>query len=186
MRYGSRSLALALLLLLAIGLTACGGGDEASSTNGTTASQASSAEQKGGEASIEEFGSEAEGSDRDQILAAFTGYMSSIAEKDDEAACARLSEAVQGSLEQLAAEKISGGCAAILSKFLAATAPQVFRAQVNGKITKVRVEGDRAFVVFEAPGAKLYQMTMVKEGGEWKAATVTASILVPDLSEVTR
>ena len=45
----------------------------------------------------------------------------------------------------------------------------------------MRDEGDRAFVVFKAPGAKLYQQTMVREGGEWKVATVAASVLVPDL-----
>ncbi len=43
----------------------------------------------------------------------------------------------------------------------------------------MRVQGDRAFVVFHAPGAKLYQMTMVQEGGNWKTATVAASVLVP-------
>jgi hypothetical protein len=43
----------------------------------------------------------------------------------------------------------------------------------------VRVDGDRAFIVFHAPGAKAYQMSLVREGGEWKVTTVVASVLVP-------
>ncbi len=43
----------------------------------------------------------------------------------------------------------------------------------------MRVQGDRGFVVYHAPGAKLYQLTMVREGGAWKAATIAGSILVP-------
>jgi hypothetical protein len=73
------------------------------------------------------------------------------------------------------------GCAAILPKILSPTAPAVARAQAKGEVTKVRVEGGRAFVIFHAPGAKLYQMTMVRENGRWKTATVAAAVLVPDL-----
>ena len=131
--------ATALALLLAIGLTACGSGDQGGSTESIATPTTSTEKPKSGEASIEEFGSEAAGSGREAILPAL----------------------------------------------LAPTAAQVARQQADGQVTKVRDEGDRAFVVFKAPGAKLYQQTMVREGGEWKVATVAASVLVPDLSEVT-
>jgi hypothetical protein len=187
-RSASKPLAAALALLLAIGLSACGGsGDAGSSSEGGEATATTTSEaNKGGEASIEEFGSEAGGSDRQQILAVFTDYMNAIADKDYGAACSHLSATVQSSLKQIAGKALGGkGCSAILPKLLAPTAPQVAREQANGKITKVRVEGDRAFVVFHAPGAKLYQLTMVEEDGEWKATTVAASVLVPELSGVT-
>jgi len=199
----SKALVAIVMLLLAAGLVACGdgdGGDEASTastaTEATTGSphddgggQANSGGQtddaeaaRGGEASIEEFGSEAGGSERGQILTVFTGYMNAIADKHYDSACADLSAAVQGSLEQLAGEALKAkSCAAILPKLLAPTAAQVARQQANAEVAKVRVEGDRAFVVFKAPGAKLYQLTMVEEGGEWKAATVAAAVLVPEL-----
>ncbi len=188
MRSGSKPIATALvLLLLAAGLVACGGSGGTSSTASTATAPTSGEDQKGGEASIEEFGSEAEGSDREQLLAVFDGYMNALADKDFGAACSHLSATVQGSLEQLAGEAHGGkGCAAILPKLLSPTAPAVARGQADGKITKVRVEGDQAFIVFHAPGAKLYQLTMVNEDGEWKAATVAASVLVPDLSGVTQ
>jgi hypothetical protein len=63
----------------------------------------------------------------------------------------------------------------------APTAPKVARQQIDGTITKVRVEGNRAFVVFHAPGAKLYMQAFVREGGEWKSTTAFASVLVPEL-----
>jgi hypothetical protein len=34
-------------------------------------------------------------------------------------------------------------------------------------------------VIFKAPGAKRYQLAMTREGGEWNAGLVTASVLVP-------
>lgn len=185
-RNGLKTLATALVLMLAIGLAGCGGGT--GSTTGTATAPPSTAgeEQKGGEASIEEFGSEAGGSDREEILTVFTGYMNAIAGRDYGIACSDLAATVQSGLEQLAGKAAAGeGCVAILPKLLAPTASQIARQQAGGKIAKVRVEGDRAFIVFKAPGAKLYQLTMVREDGEWKAATVAASVLVPDLSGVT-
>ena len=172
------------MLLFAVGLAGCGGGDGTNSTtsSATAPPSVSSEDQKGGEASIEEFGSEAGGSDREAILTVFTNYMNAIADRDYQAACANLSAIVQSSLEQLAGGSLKGkGCAAILPKLLAPTAPQIAHEQANGEIAKVRVEDDRAFVVFKAPGAKLYQQTMVREDGEWKVATVAASVLVPEL-----
>jgi hypothetical protein len=186
-RGGLKLAAAVVALLLVVGLAACGGGDGTASTASDTTTTASGEESKGGEASIEEFGSEAAGSDRQELLGVYSDYMNAIAERDYGAACSHLSATVQNSLEQLAGKALKGkGCAAILPKLLAPTASVISRAQANGKITKVRVEGDRAFIVFHAPGAKLYQLTMVREDGEWKAATVAASVLVPDLSEVTQ
>jgi hypothetical protein len=172
--------------MLAVGLAGCGGGTSSTAGSATAPPSTAGEEQRGGEASIEEFGSEAEGSDREEILAVFAGYMNTIADRDYGAACSDLAAAVQSGLEQLAGKAAAGkGCAALLPKLLAPTASQIAREQANGKIAKVRVEGDRAFVVFKAPGAKLYQLTMVREDGEWKAATAAASVLVPDLSSVT-
>lgn len=136
----------------------------------------------GGEKSIEEFGSEAEGSEEEEILGSFTAYLEALADDDLAVACSYLASNVQQSLAQLAGGKLKrNGCPAILSKLLAPTANAVAREQVEGEITKVRVQGDRAFVVFHAPGAKLFQMTMVRENGDWKVAIVAASVLVPDL-----
>jgi hypothetical protein len=135
---------------------------------------------RGGEKSIEEFGNEAEGSSRAAVLGVFTGYLNALAAKDDATACNYLAASVQRSLEQFVTPALRRkGCAAILPKLLSPTAAAIARQQAAGRIAKVRVEGERAFVVFHAPGAKLYMLTMTREGGEWKVALVAASVLVP-------
>jgi hypothetical protein len=136
---------------------------------------------RGGEASIEDFGSEAEGSERESVLAGFTGYLNAIAAKDHAGACAALSATMQESLAQLTGKAARGSCVATLPKLLAPTAAQIAREQVNGRVVKVRIEGDQAFVVFHAPGAELFQQTMVAEEGEWKVTTLAATVLVPNL-----
>ena len=199
---------LALLTALAVAAGGCGGGEEESttsasnpaetSTTGASSNPATSGgasphgqasdpgEQRepapGGEASIEGFGAEAEGSEREAVLAAFRGYLDALADEDYATACSRLSADVKRSLEQLAPGKLKRqGCAAILPRLLAPSAAAIAGEQAQGRITRVRVEDDRAFVVFEAPGARLYMLTMAREGGGWRATTVAASVLVPSL-----
>jgi hypothetical protein len=210
MRERSKTLALAVATLLLLGAVGCGGDDdeqspaapsaETSPGAGDAGSKPSSGGKepssegeggsggeaeppvRGGEASIEDFGSEAEGADRAAILGSFETYLRALAGGDHETACERLSTPVQRSLTQLAPKALEAqGCPGILPKLLSPTAPAVAREQAAGEVTRVRVEGDQAFVVFKAPGAELYQLTMVDEGGTWKAATVAASVLVPDL-----
>ena len=184
------------LLVLALLLAGCGGSDSNSSTvatgstsssNGTSTgdspdggSGSHDSSSAGGEASIENFGSAAGGSTKAEILGAFHGYLNAVATHDAAGACSYLSSIVQDSMSQLVAPRLkSKGCTAILPALLSPTAATIARDQARGEITRVRVQGDRGFVVFHAPGASLYQLTMVREKGAWKAATVAASILVP-------
>jgi hypothetical protein len=150
---------------------------------GPSSVQSSQPHSEGGEKSIEGFGAEAAGPERVALLGVFHGYLEAIAGGDDATACSRLAARVRHSLEQLVAGRVRrGGCAAILPRLLTPAVAAVGRRQAEGRVTRVRVEDDRAFVVFHAPGAKLYQLTLVREGGRWKAATATASILVPSVS----
>lgn len=172
-----RPAALLALALALLALGGCGGGAGA----GSTAIRAAA----GGEKSIEDFGSEASGPDRGRILAAFSGYLKAIAQKDYGSACSGLSATVQRSLEQLAGKGSKQDCAALLPRLLSPTAPGIARGQAAGKIAKVRVQGERAFVVFQAPGARLYELPTVREGAEWKAGLLSPSILVPSRSPPT-
>lgn len=43
----------------------------------------------------------------------------------------------------------------------------------------MRVKGDRAFVLYHAPGARLYAMTMMREGGAWKATMIAGTVPIP-------
>lgn len=169
-----------LLAVLAIAASGCGGGNGPSQSSQASSPPAAGSRYEGGEKSIEGFGREAVGSDRATLLMAFHGYLAAIAARRYATACSHLGGAVRRSLQRLAGGRGAGlDCAAILPQFLSPTAATIAGQQLNGKVTKVRVEGDRAFVVFRAPGARLFQLTMTHESGDWRASTVAASVLVP-------
>jgi len=177
--------AAALLIVAALSslLAACGGGgdhDEQAPTQSTPASAPPS-----GEKSVEGFGEEATAEDREAILSAEHAYLEAIAVKRYREACTHLGERMQASLSQLVGKR-DVDCASILPGLLSPSAASTARAQANGKITKVRVEGDEAFVIFRAPGARRYVLTMVREGSDWKATSLIATILVPSAATLGR
>lgn len=188
-RSGWKPAATLAVALLAIVLAGCGGngGDSAGAPAPSESSESApskSAEEpsRGGEASIEDFGSEAAGAERSEVLSAFHGYLDAVAEKDYGAACSHLSADVRRSLEAIAPESVKAkGCEGILPEVAAPNASQGALQQSSGEVTKVRVEGDQGFVVFKAPGANRYQMTMTREDGEWRVAIASPAILVPEL-----
>lgn len=183
-----------LVLALAILVAGCGDdGEDTTSTSSATggvidagvsesgATGSGSDETTTGEKSIENFGSEAGGSDREEIVAAFEGQLNALAEDDFATACTHLSKQAMEGLAAFANTSGNAPCAKLLSVVVTSTASDFAREQVGGTITRVRVGDDRAFVVFRAPGAKRYMLALVREDGEWKSTTAYASVLVPDL-----
>ncbi|HXV06333.1 MAG TPA: hypothetical protein VFP23_10565 [Solirubrobacterales bacterium] len=178
------------ILLLALSIAACGAsGGESTPPSTSPPAPAKSSEQgraevkphpEAGEKSVEGFGSEAGGSVREAILGAERAYFGALADKDFGKACTHLSSSVLRSLEQLAPPQLRAeGCAGILPKLLAPTAPALARQQAAGDVRRVRIGGQQAFVIFHAPGARLWVLTMLREGGRWKATTIAGSILAP-------
>ena len=153
-------------LLTALLLAGCGGSDRGGSTSGqsgaapapegkqqtkpTGAGQGTSgtgsgdrgrkpeSHFEGGEEEVEEFGSEAQGSAKHEVLATERNYLSAIATTSYEQACTRLASAVTGSLQK-----------------------------------------KQAFVIFHAPGARLWTLPLSNEGGGWKVATLAPTVLAP-------
>jgi len=181
----SALLTVTVLAVVLFPMGGCGGGDDTvAPTSGEDQRQAGGLtdESGGGEKSIEEFGREATGSERTSIKNAFTGYLEALADEDYQTACFYLASGVQQSLRQIIVKRLKDdGCARILPRVLSPSAPAFAREQAEGEIAKIRAEDDRGFVVFRAPGAKLHQMTMVSEGGDWKVANLGSSVLVPEL-----
>jgi hypothetical protein len=192
--------------LTALLLAGCGGSDRGGSTSGqsgtgpatagkqqtnpTESGQASSGASsgdkgrkreshfKGAEEEVEEFGSEAQGSTKGQVLTTERAYLSAIAMKSYDEACARLAPAVTASLQKMV--KGSGSrCEALLPRLLSPTVAAVARQQSQGEVVRVRVEGRQAFVVFHAPGARLWTLPLSNEGGGWKVSTLAPTILAP-------
>jgi hypothetical protein len=140
----------------------------------------------GGEKSIDSLDSEGGKAERTAVTSAFRGYLGALASRDFAAVCANLASPVRASVAQLAARSSNEPCSITLPRLLAPTAAAVARSQANGRVTRVRINGDRAFVVFQAPGAELYQLPLVREGGDWTAALLAASTLVPSAADLGR
>jgi hypothetical protein len=134
---------------------------------------------EGGEEDVEEFGSEAEGADKDAVFTAEQRYLSAVAGRDYAEACALLSKSLTGSLEALVKPGRKLVCRQVLGRLLSPTASRVSAQQADGDVVRVRVEGDRGIVVFRAPGARLWAMPLSLEGGAWKVTSLGASILAP-------
>jgi hypothetical protein len=181
---GGPKLSAALCAFLLLLVAGCGGGASSSSTETSRqGAQESPAESRSssGEASIEDFGQKAQGAERQAILAVFDGYLGALAHKNYAGACAQMAAALHESLGQFSGKRSKANCAALLPGLLSPQAPANARSQAAGEVTGVRVEGERGFVVFKAPAARLYYMSMVEEDGKWKVASAVAGVLAPEL-----
>lgn len=134
------------------------------------------------EKSIEGFGKEAAGVGRSAILEVERSYFGAISSKRYSVACSHLASSVKRSLVELGGAGRHAACPEALSLLLAPQASFAARREARGSIRRVRVDGSRAFVVFHAPGARLYQLPLFVEKGRWKVGLLTASVLAPSAS----
>jgi hypothetical protein len=207
-----RALPALLLVALALGISACGSGSS-ETTSGTTAatgngagaseevseqkrpagsekkheSSGSGAEQfesKGGDNSIQKFGSEVRGAELDETAAVLHAFLDARAARDWAAACERLSAVVAEQLvAQLGAAQGNGGdsepdCATVLAKLVDAVPNAGLREAAVADIGAFRAEGDHGFLLFHGADGGAYFMPMAREDGRWKVAAVAASPLL--------
>jgi len=195
-------------LLLAIGFAACGGGE---GDSGSTASQAPPTRVegkpnggggsahfvpkhhhdsgggsrqfrvKGGDNSIEEFGSEAEPPERNRAAVVLHDFLDARAVGDWAAACSYLASSVIESFQQLGAQaKKTGGdsCAGILEKLANPAAKQALKEEAaQADVGSLRIEGERAFIIYTGLGGTAIAMPMAHEGGAWKVASLAGTPL---------
>jgi hypothetical protein len=141
---------------------------------------------KGGDNSVQEYGVEADESQRTEAAIALQGYLNARAQEDWGAACSYLAKRPLEQLERLqdAAAKQGkelGGCAATMA-FLK-EGPSQLRA--GAQITEVLsfrgegdVSGDPSYLLFSAPPAStLYSMPMYLQAGAWKVGLAKAAEL---------
>jgi len=136
-------------------------------------------ETKGGDNSIQEYGEETSGADFDAAARVLHEYLDARAARAWGAACERLSAtSVEELTQQLGAA--AGGrqpsCAAVLAALTSPLPPSVLREAAEADVGAVRVEGERAFVLFHGPHGA-YFMPMADEDGDWKVAAIAASPL---------
>jgi hypothetical protein len=198
-------------LLLATALAACGGGSGSGSTTATTttlpgsgaksngepASEGTTAFKprrhhdsgggsaqyrvKGGDNSIQEFGSEVEGSEFEAAAAALHDFLDARAAGDWAATCSYMSKSVVESLDKLAAQAKQGegaSCAEVLAKLTNPAAESSMKAEANqANVGSLRAEGERAFLIYRGAGKTVLAMPMADESGAWKVASLAGTPL---------
>ncbi len=201
MRRGSKTLIAAVAVLaLVVGLMACGGSDSSSTaTQEQTSSSSGSSEDftpkhhddsgggskqflvKGGDNSVQEFGAEADASEFEQAAADLHGFLDARAAGDGGAACSYLSGEVAESLESLVAKAKhlkDASCAKVLGELTNPAATGELRTEAaKADVGSLRIEGDRAFLIYRGAGGAVLAMPMVKEGGAWKVSSLTGTRL---------
>jgi hypothetical protein len=141
---------------------------------GSESSESAQARHETPEASIEGYGSPAQGALRAQIAKDAFAFFESMAARRYAAVCAGLSAANRKELQAFLKTKHksgSGGCATILSTLLARAAPEAKRA-ARGVLMAVRVKESTAIVIFRPKGGAPSYFALRREGSTWKAISL--------------
>ncbi len=199
--WGTKTLLAALAtLLLGAGLVSCGGGEgtDAGATeaaSGQTSSEGGSADftpkehqdsgggsdqfrVKGGDNSVQEFGEEADAAEFDEAAATLHNFLDARAASAWAAACKYIASNVIDSLQELAtqSQRLKGAaCAEILDKLTNPAAKDLLREEAQlADVGSLRVEGDRAFVLYRGPEGEVLAVPMAREDGSWKVGTLAS------------
>jgi len=133
--------------------------------------------QRGGDNSVQEFGTEADPEEFDAAAAALHNFLDARAEGNWGAACEYMAKSVVESFEKLASQsgQINGqDCGAILGKLINPAAKKSMRAEAEkADVGSLRVEGDRSFVIYTSVSGTVLAMPMANEDGEWKVASLS-------------
>lgn len=169
--------AVALLALVAAG---CGG--SGSSTAGESGAGASPSKEFLGpkEANAQaKFGQEASAAERSEVSGTVEASLQARGERDWAGQCATLSASVKKNLRKLAkkARVPIHGCAAELGALGKGAPSKVLEDNMAGPVAVFRVKGNRGYALYHGNDQKDWAMPMVKEGGEWKAASLVAEEL---------
>lgn len=126
---------------------------------------------------MEEFGSEAKGSEFQAAATALHGLLGARAQRNWSAACEYLSKGAKLGLQQLGArvpQLRNAGCPAQLGA-LTGTIPAVsLKEAAIADVASVRVQGDHGVVIYRGAHGQVEAVTMAREGGEWRVASLSA------------
>lgn len=127
------------------------------------------------------FGHPAAPADRRDSVALVTGYFSAAAAEDGARACTMLVPFIAESVPEDYGHTpgLEGHtCAAVLTKLFRVHHPELVMKQATLRIMTVRVEGDRALVVFDFPKIpEVRQITERRVNGRWRLLDLLDGIL---------
>jgi hypothetical protein len=184
---GYAATAAAVMAMLVVG---CGGsgGDSSSATTSSSNETESSESSKSSDGSNSEpsaefagegpnaelvtFGKESDVAEREAASEVLEENLEARAAGDWEAQCLTLAEPIVKGIER-SAGGTGAGCAKSL-EVQASSAPESILANpMTEPIAALRVGGIRGFALFHGANGKDYVMPLLKEGSEWKVASLT-------------
>jgi hypothetical protein len=128
---------------------------------------------QGGDNSIQDFGEEADASEREEAAAALHGYLDARARERWSDTCSYLSADVIASLEQFAisyGHHRQEGCPEILAGLSSGSGKGALELAAEVDVGSLRRQGNRGFLLYHGADAIDYAIPVVKEAGEWKIA----------------
>jgi hypothetical protein len=136
---------------------------------------------KGGDNSVQEFGEEADTTEFDAAAVALHNFLDARAAGNWAAACGYMSKDIAESLEKLAAQAKQGGdrsCAGIIEKLTNPAAMSAMKAEAEkADVGSLRIEGERAFLIYTGTDGTVLAMPMANESGDWKVASLAGAPL---------
>ncbi len=131
----------------------------------------------GGDNSVQEFGEEGEEGELEEAATALHDYLVARAEEDWPTACANLAGTVLGQLDTLASrsDDLKGqGCAKTLEGLTPPLPAAARRESTIVDAGSLRLEGERAFLIFRGAEGVAYAILMEQEDGAWKVGALGA------------
>lgn len=135
---------------------------------------------KGGDNSVQEFGEEGSESELQKAATSLHGFLDARAEGDFKAACSYLGPETAKSLQQFAASSKSlqgAACPQLLAALSKGVPTSTLAEAAQADVGSLRFEGERAFLIYRGAGKQVYAIAMVKQGGEWKVASLSGTPL---------
>jgi hypothetical protein len=136
---------------------------------------------KGGDNSVQEFGEEADPSEFDAAATALHNFLDARAEGSWAAACRYMAKPMIESFEESVsqAKRIEDrSCGGILAAITNPAAKSAMKAEAErADVGSLRIEGERAFLIYFGTEGTILAMPMADEGGAWKVASLSGTPL---------
>ncbi len=132
---------------------------------------------KGGDNSVQEFGQEAPESEMDEAAAALHGFLDARAAGDWTSACSYLADEIAQSLQQLSTSSQGADCGQLLQSLSKGVPRSALAEAAIANVGSLRLEGDRAFLLYRGAHGVVYVVPMERAGDAWKVAGLSGTPL---------
>ncbi len=134
---------------------------------------------KGGDNSIQEYGTEATSAERVEVSSIVQDYLSTQAAGSWGTACSYLWSPVRERMQSLGESAGSGqGCAEAMAGALSKMSQAELQKRAEINVLSMRTQGERAFVIYRDGSGEPFNLPLIHQDGEWKITTLAGIGLV--------